>query len=220
MSTPRAILFDLGSVLLGYDGRLVFEAIQRLSPHVSPWEVFGAPDAWRLQQRAESGALSPAAKTRELNRLFQVQLPESAWAAAWAAGCTGPVPGMTRLVELLAPRFTLGCLSNTVPWHWATALRDVPALGLMQQHLISYELGCRKPGARIYELSLQALGLEGPQVLFVDDRPENIAGAERSGIRGILFEGAGELVRQLQGLGILQEPAGHRRRGPRERRDP
>jgi FMN phosphatase YigB (HAD superfamily) len=169
---------------------------------VSPWDVFGDPDAWQLQERAESGELDPIGKTRELNRLFGLDAPEASWAQAWAAGCTRPVHGMMQLVAGLERQVVLGCLSNTVPWHWAAGLRLVPVLEAMPHHLLSYELGCRKPGQRIYELSLAALDLEGPEVVFVDDRPENIEGARGVGIRGVLFEGAEQLAAELAGLGL------------------
>ncbi len=200
--TLDAILFDLGSVLLRYDPRRVFAAIEAFGPAVSPWEVFGDPHRWELQERAEIGALASAAKCAELNRLFGLERPEADWAAAWASGCTEPEPGMPELVAELAPRIAIGCLSNTVPWHWAAGLELVPGLAAMPHHLLSYELGCRKPGERIYRLSLEALGLPGERVAFIDDRPENVAGAEALGIRAILFEDAAQVRGALRGLGM------------------
>ena len=196
----RAILFDLGDVLLRYDGHLVFEAIAALSPRISPYEAFGSPQAWQLQERAEAGALGPPEMVAELNSIFGLDRPESDWAAAWAAGCLGPMPGMAALVDRLQARQTLGCLSNTVPWHWARGQIQVPALRRMQHLFVSFDLRCRKPGARIYQLALEALQLPAPQVLFVDDRPENVAGAEQQGMRALLFEDCARLEEDLATL--------------------
>ncbi len=200
---PKAILFDLGQVLLRYDEHLVFEAIQRLEPSVSPYEVFGDPESWRLQELAESGELSPADKRAQLNRIFGLDLPEADWASAWAAGCTGPVPGMPELMARLRVHFTLGCLSNTVPWHWAAGLAQVPGLRELPHHFLSFELGCRKPGARIYELCLARLALPAERVLFIDDRSENVEGARAAGMKAVRFEGCGGLVEALDRMGVV-----------------
>ena len=45
----------------------------------------------------------------------------------------------------------------------------------------------RKPEPGAYAEALTALGVEAEKVLFVDDQPENVAGAERAGIAAIHF---------------------------------
>ena len=60
-----------------------------------------------------------------------------------------------------------------------------------------------KPDAAIYRLARERFGLEPGQALFVDDRPENVAGAQAVGIRGHLFVGAGALRAELVEVGLL-----------------
>ncbi|MBQ5418482.1 MAG: HAD family phosphatase [Oscillospiraceae bacterium] len=55
--------------------------------------------------------------------------------------------------------------------------------------VISYEYNVMKPDRRIYEILLEKYGLDPSGCIFTDDRPVNIEGAERCGIKGILFEG-------------------------------
>jgi putative hydrolase of the HAD superfamily len=55
--------------------------------------------------------------------------------------------------------------------------------------VISCEVGCAKPAAAIYELVLSRLGVAPGEALFVDDRPENLEGAERLGIHTFHFVG-------------------------------
>jgi FMN phosphatase YigB (HAD superfamily) len=55
----------------------------------------------------------------------------------------------------------------------------------------------------------RALGIaqaEAGQVLFIDDRDQNLAPARVLGFRTLLFTGAAALERDLSGLGLL-EPA-------------
>jgi putative hydrolase of the HAD superfamily len=65
-------------------------------------------------------------------------------------------------------------------------------------------VGLRKPGTAIYRRALDILGVPPGRVLFIDDRPENLAGAETAGIRTLHFTGAEALRPELVGLGVLK----------------
>ena len=54
-----------------------------------------------------------------------------------------------------------------------------------------------KPETRIYHLAAHRLGVCPEELLFVDDSPENITGAERAGVRGILFESTEQVMENL-----------------------
>jgi putative hydrolase of the HAD superfamily len=55
--------------------------------------------------------------------------------------------------------------------------------------VVSYEVGCLKPAPRIYEICLNRLGVPAASALFVDDRLENLEGAERQGMQTLHFVG-------------------------------
>jgi putative hydrolase of the HAD superfamily len=63
---------------------------------------------------------------------------------------------------------------------------------------LSYEVRSIKPEPEIYEHCLAGLGLPAKDVLFLDDRPENIEGARRVGIDGIRFTSRDEILPQLR----------------------
>lgn len=48
--------------------------------------------------------------------------------------------------------------------------------------------GIRKPDEKIYRITLERLGVNAKEAVFVDDREENIKGAEKIGMEGILFK--------------------------------
>ena len=70
--------------------------------------------------------------------------------------------------------------------------------------LSSCYLGLRKPEPAIYKRALDILGRPPERVLFIDDRPENVAGATGVGMKGIVFKGAEGLRSELVALGVLQ----------------
>jgi putative hydrolase of the HAD superfamily len=71
--------------------------------------------------------------------------------------------------------------------------------------VFSCDLGFNKPQAEIYRACLQALGLAGSEVLFLDDRQENVAGAERLGIRALLFRNLPDALTQISAKRYLSE---------------
>lgn len=73
----------------------------------------------------------------------------------------------------------------------------------IQVALSSCYLGLRKPDAAIYRCALDILGVPPERVLFIDDRQENVAGADSVGMKTIRFTGASALRPQLQSLGVL-----------------
>ena len=63
-------------------------------------------------------------------------------------------------------------------------------------------LGVRKPDPRIYQIALDVLQRDPEDVVFVDDRPENVVAAASLGIHAIRYEGSAQLAAELTRLGI------------------
>ena len=63
-------------------------------------------------------------------------------------------------------------------------------------------VGIRKPDERIYRLALELTQFSAEECVFIDDRQENLTGAEKVGIRTVLMKDAQQLRRDLQSLGI------------------
>ena len=71
--------------------------------------------------------------------------------------------------------------------------------------LYSCVLGAAKPSERFFELALEAVGAKANQTLFIDDRAENVAGAHRTGLHSMVYDGrsgASNLTAQLRNFGI------------------
>ena len=63
--------------------------------------------------------------------------------------------------------------------------------------LTSCYVGQRKPEPAMYRCAIDILGRPPGRILFIDDRKENVIGAETAGIVAIRFEGEAELREQL-----------------------
>ena len=83
--------------------------------------------------------------------------------------------------------YRLALLSNLPP-DLGEALRRRPGfLDLFDHVTYSYEVRAVKPEREIYESCLAGVGTAAAETLFLDDRPENIAGAVACGIVSHLY---------------------------------
>jgi len=62
--------------------------------------------------------------------------------------------------------------------------------------------GTRKPETKIYELTVERLGAQPGQSVFIDDKPEYINGAKVTGLNTILFQSVGQVKNQLALLSV------------------
>jgi putative hydrolase of the HAD superfamily len=89
---------------------------------------------------------------------------------------------------------------------------ESPFAGLFDSTVFSCAVGLRKPDPRIYRLALGELGVEPEQAIFVGDGAnDELAGAERIGMRAVLIHREGEEpqweeVRDWQGPRITTIP--------------
>ena len=64
-------------------------------------------------------------------------------------------------------------------------------------------LGMEKPDKKIFEYVLQDLNMKGNELVFIDDREENIHSAAKLGIKSILFKNVNQLKKKLVKLEIF-----------------
>jgi putative hydrolase of the HAD superfamily len=86
----------------------------------------------------------------------------------------------------------LAVLSNA-PAELADRFDRLPWLDPFAPRLFSGRLGMVKPEPAIFVAALEALDARPGDVIFVDDRPENVEAALRLGLRATLFTRPGQL---------------------------
>ncbi|MET0724968.1 MAG: HAD family phosphatase [Leifsonia sp.] len=108
--------------------------------------------------------------------------------------------GTIRVIEDLAAGGTrLALLSNAGP-DFSSFFRNGSFGALFERTFVSGELLLVKPDAAIYRHVLDELGISAEEMVFIDNKAENIAGAAALGITGHVFTSPDELRRFLTGL--------------------
>ncbi|QXJ21981.1 HAD family phosphatase [Actinomadura graeca] len=75
--------------------------------------------------------------------------------------------------------------------------------GVFDEVVISCEVGLRKPGEAIFRYTLDLLGLDAADCVFIDDIDHNVRAAEALGLRGLHHTSAEATIAELRGLGLL-----------------
>jgi FMN phosphatase YigB (HAD superfamily) len=114
------------------------------------------------------------------------------------------MPGTIALHEELRQRgFRTFILSNTNDLAIEHVRRDFPFFKNFDGYIFSYEVGSMKPAAKIYEALENLTGKRGADLIYIDDRPENIATGAARGWRTILHETPEQTRAALKNFGAL-----------------
>jgi HAD superfamily hydrolase (TIGR01509 family) len=180
MPKPRAVVFDLGKVLLDFDYDI---AIQKMASHCAmpPAELHSLLNQSPLLYRYETGLITTPAFFAEVKRLSRFA-PEFSVFELIFGNIFSPVPEMIALHHSIrAAGLPTAIFSNTNEMAVRHIRQNYPFFSEFDHHIYSFEHKAMKPSAAIYELVEKTLGLHGPEILYIDDRHEN---AEAGRARG------------------------------------
>jgi FMN phosphatase YigB (HAD superfamily) len=119
-------------------------------------------------------------------------------------------PGALALVDALhAAGVATACLSNTNDPHWVRLVHhdgagplggepEYPSVARLKSRFASHLLGVAKPDSAIYAEFERLVGLQGADILFFDDRADNVAAARARGWRAHRIDPQGDTVAQVR----------------------
>jgi glucose-1-phosphatase len=187
MNAPQIVAFDLGKVLVDFDYHI---AISRIAARSKL-----PPDGVKIFL-----GQSQALIDYECGRLTREEFYEQARKAIGFRGTIDefgeffadiftPIPPMIELHAGLRQRgIPTYIFSNTNDLAVEHIRRNFPFFRNFDGYIYSYEVGAMKPDAKIYEVLEKLAGRRGADIVYLDDRPENVAAGAERGWRAILHE--------------------------------
>ncbi len=107
------------------------------------------------------------------------------------------IPETINLIKELKTNYKIALLTNFTS-DLERFLKDVFGIfDLFDVVVNSYDIKFKKPHPKAFLYTLEKLNLEPQEVIFIDDKKENIEGSENIGIKGILFENYKQLKSDL-----------------------
>lgn len=200
------ILFDLGQVLVPFDRDI---GLQRLRPHLPPQQArlldedklafldqFSEP-----ADSLEKGEIEFDLFRRVVENILGVRIAGEDFRTIWC-DIFSLDHGMVSLGESLAPRYGTWLVSNTSRAHYEWIVGKFPRIAFYKDSALSFELGVMKPSDEYYTKAVDRFGIDPTRSIFIDDLPENVDGAVRAGMHGIVFTGLDTLVDRLREFGV------------------
>ncbi len=106
-------------------------------------------------------------------------------------------------VRRLAKNYKTAYLSNVDLSRYSHTLRLMkPYSGLFDHEFASCYIHMRKPAKAVFRYVLAKMKVKAGEAVFIDNQEDNVAGARRAGLRGILFRDSGDLEKRLRRMGI------------------
>ncbi|MFJ2173991.1 HAD-IA family hydrolase [Streptomyces sp. NPDC087851] len=199
---PTVVMWDLGGVLAP-SGRALTALAEALDvtetaladpywSHRDAYDLGGSPEEY-WHRIAE--ALGRPLDGGWIERLDRIETE------CWAALASDAAALLARLTRRGTP---LGILSNA-PGSLARAVRRAPWSGRFETLVFSSDLGLMKPDPLVYRAVDERLGRAPSEVVFFDDRPENVAAARAHGWRAHLWTGGEAAAEALAQEGVLDD---------------
>ena len=115
-----------------------------------------------------------------------------------------PIPPMVQLqATLRRSGLPAYIFSNTNDLAVGHIRRNFPFFANFDGYILSYEHGAMKPDAKLYEAVERYCGRQGAEILYLDDRPENISAGDARGWQVILQESPETTLAAINKLGLL-----------------
>ena len=81
------------------------------------------------------------------------------------------------------------------PEHFGKAL---PVDEIFEEVVDSAFVGCRKPETRIYEMTLERIGMRAEECVFIDDMEPNIEAARELGFTAVHFQDNEQAIAEIR----------------------
>ena len=202
MPIPSIVVFDLGKVLVDFDYSIAGRRIAARA-NISAGAVQKFLDHSPLLYRLETGLMSR-------QEFFEVVRERTGFKGGSEEFCEffadifTEMSAMTALQARLRDKgFPTYIFSNTNDLAIEHIRRAFPFFDNFDGYILSYEVGAMKPAAKIYEELEKLSGKSGAEVLYLDDRQENIDAGAARGWQTILQTDPEKSRTAIEKLGLL-----------------
>jgi len=199
---PRAVVFDLGGVLLDWNPRHLY---RKLFDDDAEMERFLREVCTLDWHRAHDLGVPP----EETSPPLAAAHPEQAeliwaWTQRTEEMVAGPIEGTVEILrELRHAGVPCYALTNMESWTYPGRRERYPFLTWFDGTVVSGFEGLAKPDPRVFELLLGRFGLTAADTLFIDDSATNVEAARAVGMQAIEFESPAALRHSLKRAGLL-----------------
>jgi len=192
----KTIVFDIGNVVWNYEPPCLpfhnnLAKLLDISPETYKQEYFKVYQAFEtdnLRLLSWCQRFNPKINQDQINALLHQFLSPATHKKYLNQD-------VVNLIKNLKCNYTIGYLSNGENYFIPFVYHPLDYLFHFQ--LISSQIGFRKPGPLAYREIFKHVNCQPQEVVYIDDKQENIIGAKNIGLNAILFTGYQPLLADL-----------------------
>lgn len=199
----KAVIFDLGNVLINFDHRIAARRILKFTDK-SEQEIFDLFFDSGLTASYEEGKISSSQFFSVVKKILNLKISYKEFLPIWNEifFLTEENKAVYNLALSLKGRYTLLLLSNINEAHFAYIKKTFPVFDAFHYIITSFELGLRKPEPQVYKKIIEILKVSAGDIFYTDDREELVESAKSLGLRAFVYKGIQQLRHDLLESGI------------------
>ena len=202
MTQIKAVLFDVGNVLITWDRENLFRKVIADDARRAYFLDTVVPMDWHMNH--DAGVTFAENRKGPLERFPDFADEIHAFDTRYDEMLGEPIAETLSVVEELnAKGVPLYALTNMPQEKAQMVFSKIPVWPYIRDAVISGDEKRVKPEPEIYHLALERMGLTAPEVFFTDDSVANIETAKRLGFVTHLFDRPDTLRPALVAAGVL-----------------
>ncbi|MCG3176007.1 MAG: Alpha-D-glucose 1-phosphate phosphatase YihX [Candidatus Omnitrophica bacterium] len=199
----KAVLFDLGNVLLAFDFTPAFRTLSRHTD-LGPAEIEGYFIQSGLEVLYDGGKITTRRFFAEVSKALGLRIGYARFRSIWNDIFTPIRPTIRILRRLKARGHRLVLISNTNEMHYRHIRATYDILAPFDRILLSYREKIRKPDPRIYRRACEACRARPEEIFYIDDRADLTQAARALGFKVHTYHNdPARLERDLRLAGLL-----------------
>ncbi|MEP1096432.1 MAG: HAD family phosphatase [Cyclobacteriaceae bacterium] len=199
----EGVIFDFGEVIIELDYPRVISGFSEVAKK-NVEEIHELVVTAPLLKDFEVSKISPTEFRIGVNQLLGMSLDDDEFDFIWNSMLKNLPRERMDILADVAKRFNTFILSNSNVIHEAAYNKMIenvtgkPNLhAFVQKAYFSQDIGLRKPGKECYQFVIDDIGIDSDKLLFLDDRLDNIEGAQACGLNTVHVTDADRQLREI-----------------------
>lgn len=199
--TPKTVVFDLGKVLVDFDFSIAARKVMKRSLR-PPSPIAALTHFSPLVCQLERGEINERQFFAEVQAVTGYQGTFEDFAPEFSDIFTEIPEMIAAHARLRAAGVPTYILSNTNTLAEGHLRRHNPFFANFDGYIFSYAVKAMKPEPAIYDAVEKMCGFKGQEIIFIDDKAENVEAGIARGWQGIVHETPARTIAALRALDL------------------
>ena len=189
----KCILFDLGGVIVDYTDKEYYRYLSSIS-NINAFKI--EKMITPIKSKLEEGMLTESNFNSLLAKMLKIPIKKVQWSSFYKSH-SKINKKVLRLATMLKEKYDIGFLSNVDSARHIITKHRIN-YGIFKYRFCSCYMKMSKPNPEIFKKVLAKMKLKPWEIIFIDDRKDNVESANSIGINAIQFINYVKLKRMLK----------------------